>query len=654
VATNAARPRPGGRKGGKANGAAKAKAAKAKAPKPPAPKPPAASRGEASAPAVDMSPSQYIVKVDRATGEVLPDPIDPAELLVHAHRDRHPVEIAAQYFASRLVGVTGNEGLVMRGLRLVESAGRGVGRLAANVTGDPSQAGRVSRLLGVTSRDFHFRFRESTHLGEKEMKSRVRGLQDEARLKLGELGKRPRFRILLTGATGFLGKEILAQAADHPHVAEVVCVVRRETIRDRRTKEVVKVVSARERGDELLRRLHVGAAAGRKFRFVEGDIEKAGFGISPRELEDIGPSLTHVVHCAASVSFDDAYESSFRANVLGCRNALAFSEALQARPGGTFVAHLAIETSYIHGRRKRSIAQEDALVFPRHFYNNYYELTKAMASLETDRALVERGLRVTQLLPSIVIGHSRTGNNRGDTKVVNAPINAFGRAKEALESLGGDWASRTRAWLVNLIATTFPADRSAELNLVPVDRVVAGILASLDAPGAIGSRIHLATDNRIKSEDVVRITEEELGVNVRMADPTLTRNVTLPLVKALLLALGEPKLANVLERLGAIFGVYGEWGQPVHDVGNDVRLLGLPIRRPDTGASFRMLCRHNKYVQEFGQVRDADEIARRERLWETAIDEIEYETGRQVASMRAAEFRQLLGERLEPRSFRPR
>ena len=315
---------------------------------------------------------------------------------------------------------------------------------------------------------------------------------------------------------------------------------------------------------------------------------------------------------------------------------------------------MAIETSYIHGRRKRSIAQEDALVFPRHFYNNYYELTKAMASLETDRALVEDGLRVTQLLPSIVIGHSRTGNNRGDTKVVNAPINAFGRAKEALESLGGSWADRARAWLVNLIATTFPADRSAELNLVTVDRVVSGILASLGTPEAIGARVHLATDNRIRSEDVARITEEELDVNVRMADPTLTRNLTLPLVKALLLALGEPRLANVLERLGAIFGVYGEWGQPIHDVGNDVRLLGLPIRRPDTAASFRMLCRHNKYVQQFGQVRDQDEIARRERLWENAIDEIEFDTGRLVPSMRSPEFRRLLAERLDLRTFEPR
>jgi hypothetical protein len=182
--------------------------------------------------------------------------------------------------------------------------------------------------------------------------------------------------------------------------------------------------------------------------------------------------------------------------------------------------------------------------------------------------------------------------------------------------------------------------------------VAAGILASLDAPEAIGARIHLASDQRIRSEEICRITEEELDVRVRMADPTLTRNLTLPVVKALLLAAGEPKLAEVLERLGTIFGVYGEWGQPIHDVGNDVRLLGLPARRPDTLAAFRMLCRHNKYVQEFGRVRDPDEVARRERLWENAVDDIEYETGQQVAAMPADEFRYRLTERIELGPFR--
>jgi hypothetical protein len=313
------------------------------------------------------------------------------------------------------------------------------------------------------------------------------------------------------------------------------------------------------------------------------------------------------------------------------------------------VGHVTIETSYIHGRKKRSIAQEGALDFPRHFYNNFYELTKAMASIETDRFTVRKGLRVAQLLPSIVIGHSRTGNNRGDTKVVNAPINAFGRSKEAAERLGG-----LKAWMVSAVANGFPGDPSAELNLVPVDRVAAGILAALSTPEAVGVRIHLATDNRIRSEEMVRITREELGVNVRLADPTLFRNLTLPVVKAMLLRMNEPKLAGALDKLGTIFGGYAERGQPVHEVGNDVRILGLPMVRPNTRQAFRMLCRHNRYVQEFGKVRDPDEITRREALWEKAVDVVERRTGREAGSLDSQEFRLEMGAEIDLRAFEPR
>ena len=162
---------------------------------------------------------------------------------------------------------------------------------------------------------------------------------------------------------------------------------------------------------------------------------------------------------------------------------------------------------------------------------------------------------------------------------------------------------------------------------MPVDRVVQGILAALTVPESIGERIHLATDNRIRSDDIARITREEIGIDVRLADPTLFRNITLPIVKAALERGGQPKLANALDKLGTIFGGYNEWGQPIHDVGNDVRILGLPVRRPNTEHAFRMLCRHNKYVQDFGKVRDLDEIARREFLWEKVLGEIEHQDG---------------------------
>ena len=62
-----------------------------------------------------------------------------------------------------------------------------------------------------------------------------------------------------------------------------------------------------------------------------------------------------------------------------------------------------------------------------------------MASIETERFMYQAGLRVVQLCPSIVIGHSKTGNS-GDLKVVNAPVNAFGRAY--LQGEGGSIEDR--------------------------------------------------------------------------------------------------------------------------------------------------------------------------------------------------------------------
>jgi nucleoside-diphosphate-sugar epimerase len=603
---------------------------------------------------LDSSPARYIVRVSRHTGEEVEGPIDPDELLVHHHRDNHPVEVAAQFVASRVIQLTGNERLVRRGLRGLNTLGGALAGAVGSAIGSQALSQAAKKLMGVVERDSDFQFRAQNHLSERDVKLRVEKLQKDARAALRGRGRNPRLHVLLTGATGFLGKEILAQAAEDRRIASVVAVVRPETIRDPKTKQVLKVLSPQQRGALLLKRLHVSGARARKFRFVEGDIEQPNLGLEAAELTALRPALTHIIHCAASVSFDAPYDESFRANVLGSRNALAFALSCQNAPGAAFVAHVAIETSYIHGRKRLSMAQEHALVFPRHFYNNFYELTKALASIETDRALIEEGLRVAQLLPSIVIGDSRTGNNRGDTKVVNAPINAFGRAQQAIDAAGSGIPEQAKARLVAMLAGNFPGDRSAELNLVPVDRVAAGILAALTVPEAIGNRIHLATDNRIRSEDMLRINREELGVKVRLADPTIYRNFTLPLVKAALERMGEGRLANGLEKLGTIFGGYSEWGQPIHSVGNDVRLLGLPIRRPDTAHAFRMLCRHNKFVQDFGRVRDADEIARREQVWDKVLAEMELETGLEAGALPPAEFQRLLADKVDLRAFAQR
>ena len=224
---------------------------------------------------------------------------------------------------------------------------------------------------------------------------------------------------------------------------------------------------------------------------------------------------------------------------------------------------------------------------------------------------------MAQLLPSIVIGDSRTGQQpRRHQGGERAHQRLRPRARRRWTRAAATRSSRLQgAARSRLLAAGFPGDRHRGAE-----------------PGAGGPRGggHPGRAHRRPRPSATASTwppttasaprrwcaspARSWACNVRLADPTaLPQPHPARGEGGARAGSGEPRLASALEKLGTIFGGYGEWGQPVHDVGNDVRILGLPIRRPDTAHAFRMLCRHNKYVQEFGRVRDPDEVARRER-----------------------------------------
>jgi hypothetical protein len=64
-----------------------------------------------------------------------------------------------------------------------------------------------------------------------------------------------------------------------------------------------------------------------------------------------------------------------------------------------------------------------------------------------------------------------------------------------------------------------------------------------------------------------------------------------------------------------------------------------------------MLCRHNEWVQEFGKIRDADEIARREKVWAAFITRVQQKTGRAAAEVPPSEFRRLVARILDVQAF---
>src|SRR5512146_3051304 len=109
-------------------------------------------QGPAERPPRDISPSRYIARIDRVLGEEVPGLVEPAELLVHAHRDRHPIEIAAQFLASRLVRMTRDEEAVRKTLRAAHDLGMKVAASIGSATGSRTAARLARRALGLVER----------------------------------------------------------------------------------------------------------------------------------------------------------------------------------------------------------------------------------------------------------------------------------------------------------------------------------------------------------------------------------------------------------------------------------------------------------------------------------------------------------------------
>ena len=167
------------------------------------------------------------------------------------------------------------------------------------------------------------------------------------------------------------------------------------------------------------------------------------------------------------------------------------------------------------------------------------------------------------------------------------------------------------------------------------------MLAALTAD-AVGARIHLASERRIRPDEIARVLREELGVKVSPRGPDADADADPAAGKeACSKRLGEQKLAKALERLFQLpcVGVYSEWGQPVHGVGNDVRILGLPRRRPDDlrRVPDAVPAQPLRARASAPRARHTDRPPRAPLLG-PRIEEIQFGTGRPAAALPHAEF----------------
>ena len=168
--------------------------------------------------------------------------------------------------------------------------------------------------------------------------------------------------VFLTGATGFLGMEVLARLLERGD-REVVCLVRAADDGGRRG-------APRRRARDALdatRRPTAPASAP-----IAGDLTSPGLGMDVVERTELAEEVGAVLHCAASISFDLPLEEARAINVEGTREMIGF--AREAKALGRLERFLHVSTAYVAGAHPGTF-RERQLDAGQEFRNTY-EQTK--------------------------------------------------------------------------------------------------------------------------------------------------------------------------------------------------------------------------------------------------------------------------------------
>ncbi len=343
-------------------------------------------------------------------------------------------------------------------------------------------------------------------------------------------------RILVSGATGFLGKVFVAYLLERFPDLRITLLVRprgrveppiRRVERMIDTSPVFRPLRARH-GQDLGRWLSV------RLDSVAGDVEKPHWGLAPDTLNGLlGTDL--VVHCAGLTDFAPDPLRALAANTAGAVHALDVARALRVRlvhvstafvcgarnglvdeavtpsispngksfdPAATVRSLIAACKAETEASARTEIAQQQAEDLG---WVNVYTLTKGLA----EHLLALRGGRdVVMVRPSIVECARRF---------------PFAGWNEGLNTSG------PLAWLISTAFRHLPARDDVPFDVVPVDDVAIGLALACSAAlrGTAPAVLHLASSdvNRLTLGRTVELTGLAMRKWSRSSGSTLDRLV---------------------------------------------------------------------------------------------------------------------------------
>jgi thioester reductase-like protein len=274
--------------------------------------------------------------------------------------------------------------------------------------------------------------------------------------------------VLLTGATGFLGMEVLVRLLDQPGV-EIIALVR---ARDRQ--------AATARIDTVLGQLYehpVAPALARRITALPGDVSAPELGLSAEDRRTVTQRTTSIVHCAASISFDLPLEEAREINTAGTRRLLALAgDVADLRR----LVH--VSTAYVGGRHNGTFGEDDLDVGQE--FRNSYEQSK----FEAEAEVMASGLPLVIARPSIVVGDRFSGWTPA-FNVIYWPLRAFARG----------------------MLDEVPANPDGVVDVVPVDYVADALVHLLGSPEATGAINLVAGRQAVTNAQLIELACRALG-----------------------------------------------------------------------------------------------------------------------------------------------
>lgn len=276
--------------------------------------------------------------------------------------------------------------------------------------------------------------------------------------------------IFMTGATGVLGQDLIKELLETTD-ADIAILAR---AKNRKSHD--------ERVRKILKSIGLDAHMGKRIRVVEGDVTQHKFGITKENLAFLEKEAKVFYHIAALTALNGTEKECQQINVGGTQHALEL--AWDLRKKGKLERFVYFSTAFVAGSVWQHCSKEDELPEKPKFAN-YYESSKYQAESRV-RESMAKGLPVTIIRPSIVVGHSETGEV-SDFNVIYPFFKLF--AHGAISKL--------------------PTHVENTFNIVPIDFVIKATATIVKNPKSINKTFHLVSPHPPSIGMLLKLAKDE-------------------------------------------------------------------------------------------------------------------------------------------------